>query len=406
MESTSPAVVPATVSVEDYPSLFVAFQSVPDPRRTASVTYPLAALLALAVAAILANHTSILAIAEWGQRQAADVLAQLGLPDGRSPWQSTLQRVFAQLDGRQLATVLTAHFAPLAASDPAQAEPRGVAIDGKAQRGRLVFDPAGGTVHALSALCHETGLVLAQEPIRTTGDKIEAELTVAPDLIDRLNWHNRVLTGDALFCQRALIQQIAAAGGDYLLLVRGNQPALHDAIQRLFDPAPGDHPLPLRDRRVTQTIDRGHGRGVEVRQLIATTDLTAYLTTEFAWPAIAQVFRLERTWSDHAESKRQIRYGITSLAPDGGPPERLLALKRGHWQIENGLHRTKDVTFGEDQSLIHCGQGPTVMALLRDTALNLLHLHGIRHITACLRTFSQFPDRAIALVLNPAHAHA
>lgn len=243
MQSTPPVGSSASVSIDESPSLFVAFQSVPDPRRAASVIYPLAALLPLAVAAILANHTSVLAIAEWGQRQSADVLAELGLPEGRAPWQSTVQRVFAQLDGHQLAAVLSAHVASLAASDPAWTEPSGIAIDGKAQRGRLVFDPTGGTVHALSALCHDTGIVLAHEPLTTTGPKIEAELTVAPDLIERLDWHQRVLTGDALFCQRALTQQIVAAGGDDLLLVRGNQPALQDAIQRLFDPPAADHPL-------------------------------------------------------------------------------------------------------------------------------------------------------------------
>ena len=39
-------------------SLAAAFTRVPDPRRAARVTYPLAALLSLAVTAILANHLS------------------------------------------------------------------------------------------------------------------------------------------------------------------------------------------------------------------------------------------------------------------------------------------------------------------------------------------------------------
>ena len=47
-------------------SLAAAFAHLPDPRRQASVTYALSALLTLAVAAILANHLSVLAIAEWG----------------------------------------------------------------------------------------------------------------------------------------------------------------------------------------------------------------------------------------------------------------------------------------------------------------------------------------------------
>jgi len=79
----------------------------------------------------------------------------------------------------------------------------GVAIDGKAQRGRLAFaGTAGCPVHALSACTHTVGAVLAQEDITGHVEKAAAELSVAPRLIARLGWRGRVFTGDALFCQR------------------------------------------------------------------------------------------------------------------------------------------------------------------------------------------------------------
>jgi hypothetical protein len=134
MESTpalgAPSVAPACV--------IAAFATVPDPRRAASVVSPLPAILALAVAAILANHLSVLAIAQCGARQNAAVLATLGFSAGRTPCQSRLQRLFRQLDGDALSARLSAWFAPIAAP-PAGAAPLGVAIDGKAQRGRLRF---------------------------------------------------------------------------------------------------------------------------------------------------------------------------------------------------------------------------------------------------------------------------
>ena len=91
-------------------------------------------------------------------------------------------------------------------------------------------------VHALSAVCPIQGVVLAQTPITSTAEKTEAELTVAPALIAQLDWHGRVLTGDALFCQRHLCTQVLAAGGDYLFLAKGNQPELFDDVRLLFDP--------------------------------------------------------------------------------------------------------------------------------------------------------------------------
>ena len=107
MQSTPPSVAPA--------SLAGAFATVPDPRRAASVTYPLAAVLALAVAALLAGQRSVLAIAEWGARQDGSLLASLGFPTDRTPCQSTVQRLLRRLDGDALAAALTTHVAPATA---------------------------------------------------------------------------------------------------------------------------------------------------------------------------------------------------------------------------------------------------------------------------------------------------
>jgi len=349
------------------------------------------------VAALLANHRSVLAIAEWGARQDRVMLAALGFPEGRTPCQSTLQRLFRHLDGDALAATLAGWFGRQGAAPATVETVEGVAIDGKAQRGRLRFGEAGCPVHALSAFCHEQGIVLAHEQITAGADQAEAELTVAPALLARIAWHERVLTGDALFCQRTLCAQVREAGGDYLLLVKANQERLHDDIALLFDPPSTVLAAPLIDRRVAHTLETGHGRRMERRDLVASTDLT----DDLDWPGVQQVFRVERTWHEHGQAKRTVRYGITSLTPEQADAARLLALRRGHWSIENRLHRHKDVNFGEDASLIHAGQGPTVLALLRDAALNLLHRAGIRQIAAQLRTHSQQPERAVALVVGP-----
>jgi predicted transposase YbfD/YdcC len=395
--SATLAALPAPPPVTP-PSLAAAFTRVPDPRRQASVTYPLAALLSLAVAALLANHPSPLAIAEWGRRQRRDLLAELGFPAGGAPCQSTLQRLFRRLDPAAVSAALSAALAPAAAPSPAARGAQGVAVDGKAQRGRLPYEAGGCPVHALTAFAHDRGVVLAQEPIGRGADKGAAELTAAPALLARVDWRGRVLTGDALFCQRALCRQVLDAGGDYLLTVKANQPALHRAISRLFDATPGaPPPPPLLDRREARTVERGHGRQDEVRHLIASTDLAGYLD----WPGAAQVVRVERAWREKGRRKRQVRYGVTSLPPEAGTAARLPALKRGHWQVENRLHRPKDVALGEDASLVHAGHGPTILALLRDAAISLLHRADVRALTARLRQHSQHPEPAVALVCAP-----
>ncbi|MDO8688747.1 MAG: ISAs1 family transposase [Dehalococcoidia bacterium] len=380
--------------VVDPSSLLAAFASVPDPRRRQGVRFTMAAILALAVVAILSNHLSILAIAEWGATQRSELLRTLGFQKGVTPHQATIQRIFGKLNRHGLSTALERHFGASMSVERARGS-EGVAIDGKAQRGRLAFNPEDGPVHALTAFLHDQGIVLAQEPIETDGrtEKAEAELTVAPDLLKRIDWHGRVMTGDALFCQRNLCQQSIDGGGDYLLTVKENQPSLLSDIRLLFDP-PFSCP-PLDDRREAQTVDNGHGRHYDTRQLIASTDLVGYTD----WPGLAQVFRLERTWEERGKTKREVQYGITSLPPGVADASRLLALRRGHWQIENALHRVKDVTFGEDSSLVHLGNSPTIMATLRDTAISLLRKTGSRSIAPRLRYHSRHPEAAVALLI-------
>jgi len=129
-------------------SLFAALATAQEPRRRASVTYPLAAMLALTVAAILANQKSVLAIAQWAARRGAAVLAPLGLTPGHTPCQSTLQRLFAKLDAASLSAALQTAVAAAAAPDPTVRGGQAVAIAGKAQRGRLRFQKGGCPVHA------------------------------------------------------------------------------------------------------------------------------------------------------------------------------------------------------------------------------------------------------------------
>lgn len=187
-------------------------------------------------------------------------------------------------------------------------------------------------------------------------DKGAAELTVAPTLLARLAWQDRVLTGDALFCQRDLCQQVCDAGGDYLVTVKQHQATLNQDLHLFFDPVATDVPWRRTDWRDTQTMDYGHGRIREVRILACSTDLTDYLR----WPALAQVLRVERTWREPGHRKRAVHDAITSLPPARATPAQLLALKRGHRQIENRLHWCKDVTLREDASLMHAGNGPRI----------------------------------------------
>lgn len=399
--SSSPAATPTMSAHGDSASLVDAFATIPDPRARRGRRFALPSLLTLALAAMLANHLSPLAIAQWGAEQDDARKRAMGFAKGVTPHQSTFARLFRRLDPALLSMALTNHGAADRSPATQVRGGAGVAIDGKAYRGMLACAAtAGCPVHALTACTHATGVVLAQEEIVSQREKAEAELSVAPRLIARLDWHGRVLTGDALFCQRTLCGQVRDAGGDYLVIVKENQPQLHRDIATLFasraDTALRAASLPTWDMREATTVDKGHGR-CEVRHLIASTALTDYLD----WPGLAQVMRIERRWWQRGEEKAAVRYAITSLPPAAADAERLVALIRGHWQIENGLHYVKDVTLGEDRSLIHKGNGPNIMAILRDTVVSVLHQAGWRTIAERLRYYGGHPKEVFALLGIP-----
>jgi predicted transposase YbfD/YdcC len=212
----------------------------------------------------------------------------------------------------------------------------------------------------------------------------EAELSVAPAIVAALPLAGRVVTGDALYAQRALCQQIRAAGGDYLFIVKRNQPALYADIALLFAaPPPGD---------VFQEAEqRGtHGDRHDVRRLWASTALAASLD----WPGVRQVLQVERVVERQGRRQREVRSAITSLGPAVGAA-RLLELVRGHWAIENRLHWVRDVTLGEDACRVRTGAAPHVLAALRNVVLALLRRRGVENVAAALREHGWRPNGAL-----------
>lgn len=142
-------------------------------------------------------------------------------------------------------------------------------------------------------------------------------------------------------------------------------------------------------------MDKGHGR-VEKRTIQTSTVLNDYLD----FPYVRQVIRIKRVFSGlHGENSRtEICFWVTSLSQEKADNKRLLELARGHWSIENSLHWVRDVTFEEDRSQIRTGSGPRVFASLRNLAISLLRLNGVKNIAAGLRELAWNKGYAAALI--------
>ena len=116
---------------------------------------------------------------------------------------------------------------------------------------------------------------------------------------------------------------------------------------------------------------------------------------------MGQAFRLVRERTEQGVTAVEVVYGITSggrVTLDG---ERLLAVTRDHWGIENGLHHTRDETFREDRCRVRRGNAPRVLASLRNVAVYLLRNTDHPSVPAAIREMAAFPDRALDMLNAP-----
>jgi hypothetical protein len=119
------------------------------------------------------------------------------------------------------------------------------------------------------------------------------------------------------------------------------------------------------------------------------------------WAGLKQGFELTRQRTIKGVTTVEVVYGITSLRPETADAQRLLALARGHWGIENKLHYVRDVTLGEDGCRVRKGAAPQVLAAVRNAVIHLLTEVDAPSRAAAIRRLNNHPEEALALLDLP-----
>jgi hypothetical protein len=208
---------------------------IPDPRSRHGRRHPLSAILALVCCAVMSGARGYAAIGQWGEDQEISWVHQLGFT--RKPIKSGgIRKVLMALDVKAFEAALTrwveAHLGRSIATTP---EPlMALSLDGKTARGS--FDGLEKAVHLLSLVAQETGLTVAQMAVPDGVEDKTNEHKAALQLLDEKDLKGCLISGDAMFCQRDLSQQILDDGGHFLWLVKDNQPTLLDDIQAALAP--------------------------------------------------------------------------------------------------------------------------------------------------------------------------
>lgn len=208
-------------------TLYEALQAIPDHRTKKGRRFPLAAILAISLAAMLTGADSLMAIFRWGRRLSPKALQALGVDEKRkrAPCHATYHYVFQSLSPEDLE-------AALGVLVDTQDGLGHVAIDGKRLRSSQHETSPG--VHMLHAF--STKLQAAVGSLTVPPDS--GECIEALELIKKLPLDGSVVTGDAAFTMKSIVEAIRKQGGDYFLFVKGNQPELKAELKRAFGDIP------------------------------------------------------------------------------------------------------------------------------------------------------------------------
>jgi predicted transposase YbfD/YdcC len=204
-------------------SLADALANFPDPRSHRGRRFPLLPVLSLLTLGLLLGRKSLDAIARLGHDYGPCLLLALGFPRRRNPVKSTLSRLLRRCDPQALERCLARW---VDARLPANANV--FSLDGKTLRGSRQRDLPGQ--HLLAAYAPQVEAVLGQLRVDAKTNEHKAAL----QLLGILPLRDKVVLGDAAFCQRDVAAKIVGAGGDYVFTVKANQPGLETDIEAGF----------------------------------------------------------------------------------------------------------------------------------------------------------------------------
>jgi predicted transposase YbfD/YdcC len=374
-----------------YTTLLDAMKAVPDPRKACGKRHSWPILLSILVSGLASGFQTVRAIAHWSRLHAVELQEYLQVP--RLPSESTLLRALSQIDSDLLDKHIQTYVAQnLASAEPAQLQTtngtqlRAQAIDGKTIRGANAH---GKKSHLVSQVDHGSGTTRAQVEVAEKSNEIPAVET----LLKGQDLSGLVLTFDALLTQKRIATCIVEQQGDYLMMVKKNQPHLYEQLD-LFFAIP---PIPA-DAEAWQTITthtKGHGR-LETRTVRCGSGMEATLE----WPGARQIIRRTtiRLEVKTGKQSEETVYGITSLPRETVGGAEIETLWRGHWTIENRKHYVRDVTMGEDRNQMRTGRAPRVMATLRSGLIDLWRHRGWKSIAEAIRSTGASVHRALSLI--------
>ena len=372
-------------SAVELPSLIEELERIPDHRRGQGRKFRLSTLLALWELARLSGFKGVDATWRYACHLDQGELHAVGAWKDKAgvlhaPSRATLHRAMMETDPDALQGALSRW---VKARTP---ERTALAADGKRIRGANRHGER--YYEAVTLVTHEGAMPVASRVCHNQGGETAAVMA----LLEEVDVRGSVITLDALHTTRNTANTIVRShGAHYLFTVKGNAPETFETLHSIEWERDADTIF-------SQHTDKAHGR-IEQRHIQTLQPIPGLIK----YPHVQQIFRVtrQRYTVTTGESSSEYAYGITSLSPDQAGPERLLALNRGHWTVENQNHRHRDTTFAEDACLMRTRHGPANNAVLNNMALAIIFHNGFTGVEAAVQHFAMGRDKAIRAITQP-----
>ena len=303
-------------------AIFVAFQELPDPRKSRNKFYSLFDIVTISILAVLCGADDWVAISLWGQCNLA-WLQEHGICLKGIPSHDTLGRFFRFVCPNAFEKCFIRWTQNIAGIIKGV-----ISIDGKTLRGSADEAEDQKAIHLVSAFASENKIVLGQLATDTKSNEIKA----IPLLLALLDISGSTITIDAAGCQKSIARDIRSRGGDYVLALKGNQGSLHSEANNFFEQAVLVVPEEADcDYFVSEEKSRDR---LEKREVWCSSKID-WLPQKEEWSDLKTLVCVKSSRTIKGTTSSEVRFYISSLEPCA---ERLGAVIRFHWGVENNLH--------------------------------------------------------------------
>lgn len=340
-------------------------KTIKDTRQQGKVKHKLSDIVIIVMLSILTGHNDFEEMIIFAEARIDILRKYIELENG-IPHKDTIKRVIAILDPNILNLIFykwLAEILSVKSKKTINELDRIIAFDGKTICGSN--DIHNRALHILTAFDTDNELVLGQLPV----DVKTNEITVMPDLIDLLDLKDTVITADALYCQKEIVEKIVDKKGNYVLAVKGNKGELHEAIVDYFD----DKTLEVikaREECYSSNVEKSHSH-LEKREYFL-IDKIDYLKENQGkdYKRLNSIGLSKKTITDinTGEIVVEKRYYIMSIFD----AELFARTVRKEWMIENNLHWHLDYTLKEDSSTIIDKKVAFNLNIIRKAVLTML----------------------------------